>query len=214
MTGKYKLVCFDVDGTLVKDRKGENFWGSLHSEIEGEKGVTIEKARAKAFAAGKLAYSRWAELDLRGFKREGATINQFRKAARATVMELHRRGIKLAVISGSIRTIIDELFPDHPFSEVFTNEVFFNEEGKLTRWKVASAGSRGKAAFLRKACRKYKVKLAESVFVGDGQNDVDALRTAGLGIAFCPRNEKVAKAANAVVDELDIRKILPLIERN
>jgi len=54
----------------------------------------------------------------------------------------------------------------------------------------------GKAEALRRFAAQYAVPLAQTVAIGDGANDIDMLRTAGLGIAF---NAKAALRENAEV---------------
>ena len=45
------------------------------------------------------------------------------------------------------------------------------------------------------------------MFVGDSYNDIDVIRTAGLGIAF-NADDDVRKAADVVVEGKDLRAIL------
>ncbi len=213
---KYKLVCFDVDGTLISDEGGK-YWERLHAALEGERGKTVQKERTRLFQEGKLSHERWVDLDVGGFKDCGFTkadlervarTHELLPGARKTALELHTRGYKLAVISGSLGILIDTLFPDHPFDDVFVNEISFDKEGRIKDWKatVFDAGTKHKA--LHAICERERIPLSEAVFVGDGENDIDILKEAGLGIAFCPKSEKVAAAADVVVRKKDLWEIL------
>lgn len=217
---KYKLVCFDVDGTLATGPNGNSYWETLHTVIEGERGKATQKERVDLFRKGKIDYERWVDMDVGGFKDGSFTKADFERVARThvllpgareTVLELHRHGYKLAVISGSLNILIDTLFHDHPFDNVFVNEIMFGEDGKIASWKatVLDEGSKHKA--LHAICEREGIPLSEAVFVGNGDNDIDILKEAGLGIAFCPNSKKVEEAADIVVKKKDLREILPHI---
>ena len=88
------------------------------------------------------------------------------------------------------------------------NNVYFDEGGSILRWEdtIYDEGSKHKA--LHAICAREDIPLSETVFVGDGENDIDILHAAGLGIAFCPKSEKVSAAADIVVMNNDLREIL------
>jgi phosphoserine phosphatase len=51
------------------------------------------------------------------------------------------------------------------------------------------------------------LKLSATLAVGDGANDLDMIRAAGLGVAFHAK-PIVAQAARAKVDHADLRALL------
>ena len=61
---KYKLVCFDVDGTLVDNVKFS--WQVFHDYFQTDK-VKREDARNK-FMNGDISYLEWANHDLNMWK--------------------------------------------------------------------------------------------------------------------------------------------------
>ncbi len=212
-----KLVCFDLDGTLIDEFEGHEYWGTLHRTIEGEVGQRKNLQRMADYKAGKISYRDWVDLDLGDFQKLGATKADFEKAAqkhalfpgaKEAVRELHARGYKLAVISGSLNIFIDFLFPDHPFDDVFANEVWFDDEGKIAGWKdtVYEDGAKHKA--LRMICEREGIDIKDSVFVGNYDNDIDAMEAAGFAIAFLPKSEGVRAVADVVIEKKDVREIL------
>ena len=56
----------------------------------------------------------------------------------------------------------------------------------------------GKANGLRALCRHLGVDMAQTVAFGDGTNDTDMLRAAGLGVAMANAMEDVRNAADYI----------------
>jgi len=60
-------------------------------------------------------------------------------------------------------------------------------------------GRDAKRATLRRLSRAHRLHRAETMAVGDGANDIDMLKAAGLGVAFRARPTVAAQAAVAIV---------------
>lgn len=218
----FRLVCFDLDQTLIDDPQGQTFWPKLHTVLEGAAGERVQEERVAAFRAGKLSYAEWVALDLGGFREQGFTRDDFERVAReqhlvqgarSTLAALKRAGFVLGVISGSLDILLTTLFPDHPFDFVLVNKVFFDAAGRISGWEATPFDEGHKHRGLQKIAAEAAIPLDETVFVGDGVNDCDALRLAGLGIAFCPKSVEVRAAADVVIEKRSLEEILPHIMR-
>src|SRR3989338_4840327 len=97
---KYKLVCFDVDGTLVDNVVYS--WELFHEYFEVD--MKKRKQMREKFYKGKINYMQWAKHDIGMWIKKGATKKEFLKAmselrlmngALETISELKKRGIKL-----------------------------------------------------------------------------------------------------------------------
>ncbi|MBO5417669.1 MAG: HAD family hydrolase [Clostridia bacterium] len=69
--------------------------------------------------------------------------------------------------------------------------------------------SKGEA--LKKLCEIMGIEVCESVAFGDGENDIELLKAAGLGVAMENAVEKVKKAADLITvsnDELGVAKVI------
>jgi len=211
----YDLICFDVDGTLVRHPSGLVIWEVLNLRYGGSK--EINRFRYQMYCEGKLSYERWVQLDVSSWIDKGATesgilesVSGFSlfEGARETVHELKRRGYLLGVISGTLNVVLDTLFSDHPFDEVYTNKIFFDGRGKLARWEATRYDSHGKPEALRDMARRYNVPLSRTAFVGDGENDVPLLGVAGYFAAFRPRSRELSEKANIVLGENELSRLL------
>src|SRR5262249_10380733 len=154
-----------------------------------------------------LSYAEWVALDVEGWRKAGATRDTMIAAmeglrlvegARETMEALKRRGMRLAVISGTLDLLLDTLFPDHPFDEVYTNRIAFAGSGRIASWTATPFDMDGKGVVLRAIALREEIPLARCAFVGDHANDLAAARLAGFTVAFNPKNQELERAAHAV----------------
>lgn len=215
---RFDLVAFDVDGTLVEHDEEKTVWEILNRRYTGSDDQNV--ARYAAYKAGRLSYAEWVTLDVGAWRAAGATRDDMTEAiaglslvqgARETVAALKAAGMRLAVISGTIDFLLDTLFPDHPFDEVYTNRIAFDENGKISGWTATPFDMDGKAVALRAIAMRERIELSRCAFVGDHANDLSAARLAGFAIAFNPKDAELERAAGAVVRSRDLRDILPYL---
>ena len=137
----YKLVCFDVDGTLIENVKFS--WQLFHDYFEIDQ-KRREEGR-KAFERGDLTYEQWAEHDVELWKERKVTKQDFSDAiahhqaklvrgARETLGELKGNRMKLAVISGSLNVMLEHFLPDYErlFDDVYLSRLLFNKKGIIS----------------------------------------------------------------------------------
>jgi phosphoserine phosphatase len=208
-----RVVCFDVDGTLVDETIF--IWSTLHERFR-----TDPQARARAredYFAGRLSYRGWFEHDIQLLRRAGAdrdaitaVIRSMRlmPGARETVTTLCRWGYRLAVISGSIDLVLEELFPDHPFHHVLINSFTFDAAGRLIGGEHTPFDLERKADGLREVAAREGVSPSQCAFVGDHFNDVQVADVAGLAFAFNCKSPELAGVADVIVPGRDLRAIL------
>lgn len=209
------LIAFDIDGTLVESPQGHVIWELLNHRFTG--GPELGEERYRAFRAGEIDYARWVELDVSGWIEAGATrpqiLEEVRKlrlirGAREAIDTLHARGFKLAVISGTLDIVIEEHFPEHPFQEVFTNLLRFDEAERLVGWTATPYDQEGKAHALELLAERNGLPLSRCAFVGDHQNDCAVARRAGFSIAWNPKVPELEEAATCVVRADSLEAIL------
>jgi len=200
------LIAFDVDGTLVDHAEGMVIWELLNQRFVGDSRMNHQ--RYQDYKEGRIDYPTWVALDVGGWIHARATraeiLQEVRRlrpveGASETLHALKARGYKLAVISGTLDVVIDEFFPDHPFEEVYTNVLVFDEEERLVGWKATPFDMDGKARALRHLASLYDLPLSRCAFVGDNLNDLGVARIAGFTVAFNPKCAELESVAHAVV---------------
>jgi len=213
---RFDLVAFDVDGTLVVHPQEKTVWEVLNERFTGSDDQNRE--RLALYRAGRLSYAEWVALDVSSWREAGARREEMVAAlgplrlvegARETLVELKGRGIRLAVISGTLDLLLDTLFPDHPFDEVYTNRIWFDAEGAIAGWQATPFDMEGKGVALRAIALREEVPLSRCAFVGDHSNDLSAARVAGFTVAFNPKSADLEALAGAVVRSPSLRDVLP-----
>jgi phosphoserine phosphatase len=179
-----RLIVFDVDSTLIQGEVIEML--AAHAGVEPKVREITEAAMR-----GELNFTESLErrVGLLGGLPESvldevaATI-QLTPGARTTVRTLKRLGFRCGVVSGGFTRIIRPIADDLGLDFVAANELEV-VGGKLTGRVVGEVIDRaGKATALRRFADHYGIPLAQCVAVGDGANDIDMLKAAGMGVAF------------------------------
>ncbi|MBS3159018.1 HAD family phosphatase [Candidatus Woesearchaeota archaeon] len=215
---KYKLVCFDVDGILIDNLKFS--WQVFHDYFQTDRHRREDSK--KKFLSGEITYLQWADHDINLWKEKNAKKGDFFRAishlklmegAIETLNELKRKGLKLAVISGSLNIILEKFIPNYNefFDDVFISRIYFDEDGCISRVEATEFDMDAKALALKKIAEREKLSLKECVFVGDYLNDLKIIQEAGLGIAFNCEHDELKKAADVVIGKKDLREILKFI---
>jgi len=188
----YKLVLFDMDGTLLKDR-----------------GIFVI-AEKKGFLDDLIKYIRDNSMEYydRSIKianmLKGQSYNDFLKIFRQipfnenvefVINELKKKGITTAIATDSYQFLVDDvkkrLDIDYAFgnnlkvrNNIITGELEIHNKSLTKDFSGENIYSICKSSVLDQLCKDIGISVEEAVAVGDGIVDVGMIKRAGLGVAF------------------------------
>lgn len=200
-------MVFDVDSTLIEDEVIE-----LLAEAAGKREEV--KAITDAAMAGDLDFSQ--SLAARVAMLAGVsetvlteTLARVRvtPGARELIAAIHRADGKVAAISGGFSQVLEPLAKDLQLDFYRANTLEITD-GKLSGKTVGPVIDRSaKAASLAEWALELGIAEGRTIAVGDGANDLEMMKAAGIGVAF---NAKPLVRANADL-VLDGKSLEPLI---
>lgn len=227
---RYKVIAFDLDGTLVRADGFKFSWEAVWTSLGFARSTQVELQREYRQRAHEgdddryriEAYRAWCRKAIEHFMarkltrdglRELAAGLRLTRQAKEALVRLREEGFVLALISGGIHTFLEDLLPQYRdlFDFAFINELRFDAQGRLSDLIPTEFDFEGKARALEHVCERAGCALDETVFVGDAFNDEAILLAAKLAIAYPPGDAVLSRATSEMVADDDLTKILPLV---
>lgn len=210
-----KIICFDVNGTLVEENSWEIFTqGNELMEKE------INDIFESYFSKKKPIDDVWAEV-VALLKKEGRANKSFlsscgsyattlKEGAREIIEYLKNKGYKIYLVSCSIDIHLECIVNDLGIDGFYAgSHLTFNSFGELE--KITSECIKGKeykTEKIKELAEKENINIEEIIFVGDGNNDIGAFEITKHGIAVGD-NEKLLNCSWKQIKSLkEIESIL------
>jgi len=209
-----KLVCFDVDGTLVDG----NAWWMLTKALGYplEKTISIFNQARK----GKISFRDGERLFTKMFQESGNATREFirnffesidvKPEAKDLISYLKQKGYIIYLISGGIDIYVNAIARKLRVDGFYANSSLgFDKKGILQGIHYRENQKGVKAEQLQELIRKIGIDMNRVVFIGDSENDIDVFKTTKHGIAISTSDEELKKASWKSVNSLsEIKNIL------
>lgn len=127
--------------------------------------------------------------------------------ARTLVQTMRAKGAYTALISGGFTLFTGPIAAKIGFHENRANRLLLDDE-RLTGHVIEPIlGKRAKCDALIELRDTFSLTRADTLAIGDGANDLDMIKEAGLGVAYHAK-PAVSAAANAWLDHADLTALL------
>ena len=179
---KYRVIAFGLDGTLLRGPNFDYSWQLVWREQKLP--MKLHRQYMENFHDGKWDYTTWCQQVVKKLRSSGLTRDRIATiAAGVSLTKNFHQTVKTLKNEGFSLAIvsggIDTFIHDAiPDAEKYFDYIFIN-----------------RATF-------------DSDFVGEGHNDVEAIKLAGLSIAYPPKDSKVYSHADVSIHDDDLSKIL------
>ncbi len=208
-----QLVAFDMDGTLVDV---ESSWAEVHHYFHD-----TNEAALQAFLHDEIDDVEFARRDVALWKlhepsmglrhlREILDRVPLMPGAPELLGALKDRSVTTAIISGGIDVLAERLGRTLGIDVVLANGFETDRAGRLLLPKIR-VPIKGKEGVLRALQSRLGIPPERTASVGNSEIDVGLFRASRIGVAFCPADAEVRAHASHVVEERDLRRVIPLL---
>jgi HAD superfamily phosphoserine phosphatase-like hydrolase len=210
-----KIICFDVNGTLVD----QNSWDIFTSSEEIEKKLKDifddyynDKIPLRDFWNHiALVLKSIGNANIEYIRNHFDDVNVLKEGAEDLINYLKEKGYKIYLISCSIDIYLEELTRKLKLDGFFAGTKFiFDENGELLSIESECFENKNfKEEKVRKVAEENNAEIEDIIFIGDGKNDIGAFKITKNGIAIDSEVEELRNIAWKNVKQLkEIKNIL------
>jgi len=207
-----RIVVFDMDWVLVDI---DSSWQFVHREFNVD-----NRENLRQFLNHEISYNEFMRKDIALWGKTNVDVikNILAKVplmagANSTVAQLKKARCKTAIISAGISILAERIQHELEIDYVFANRIVVDENGALTGEGEEIVNPLNKIAVLKELVLMAHATSRQCAVVGDTVFDVPMFRDAGFSIAFNADDVQVKKAADAVIEDKDLTKILAYLLR-
>lgn len=195
---KPKLICFDMDSTLIQTEVIDEL--AIHAGV-GDEVKKITESAMRGEINFKASFKKRVAL-LKGLD-EAVMIDILNRLPLTEGLEelmqtLKKEGYKIAILSGGFTYFASYLQHKYTIDYMYANALEIID-GKLTGNYIGEiVDGQFKLNKLIEIAATENIDLQQTIAVGDGANDLPMIQAAGLGIAFHAKPKVQAKAEHII----------------
>lgn len=222
-TGHIQAVIFDFDGTLT-NAKLRTTWESLWEML----GYDVQECRNlhRQYDKGDFTHQEWCDKTAEKFIEKELTRQQVLELAKKikliagckkTLRALKERNIKLYIVSGSIKDIIENVLGNtHSFfTEIKANEFIFDTQTSILNRIIGTKYDfEGKANYIQYIANRLGIATSDILFIGNSNNDMWAYQSGANTLCINPTLTNYHDETiwhNTIVECKNLSEILPFI---
>ncbi len=207
---RFKLVIFDLDGTLTQER---SIWEYIHKQLG--KWYGFAEAYQNQFLAGKISYEEFCERDAQVWK--GMKVDElleivktvpFHPGVDELINHLIQKGLKLLMVSSGLSLLSNWVHEKYGFDYSVSNDLL-HENGVLTGKVKIQVYYDKKAEWVEKILKRFGVKPEEAIAIGDSKGDIDMFQMVGLSVSFNSSCQDLDRIATVCISSQNLADIIP-----
>ncbi len=200
-----------MDGVIFEHK---NFWLELHKVLgtleEGTKLTNQYLHSDYAKLVEEVVHKLWKGKDAAPYFQLIAQIN-YLPGVKEVFQEIKKKDYLTAIVSSGPIDLARRAQHDFGIDFVYANALVI-DNGIITGDFVwPAAGKEQKLYIVEHLCKDLGIDPKEAIFVGDSNIDIGAFTFIGTSIAFNAASADLKKVATHIVEDHDLRKILPYI---
>jgi HAD superfamily PSPase-like hydrolase len=201
---KYRLVAFDLDGTLVVGKSG---WWKLH-EYFGTIELSLENM--KDYEQRRITYDEWMRRDIALWKpRPHVTTLQkilldyiLAPHAEQVITALRDKKLEVAIVTNGLDIVANSVASKLCIPNIMANGLVLDENGYLTDRVIFNVDLFEKDKAFKRLIKKIGILESQCIAVGDSKYDKSFLLSAGLGIAY-KKDSGLTNVADSTISDLN-----------
>jgi phosphoserine phosphatase len=212
---KIQLVVFDMDGVITDTISS---WKYIHDYFGSNNERSVDD-----YLKGKIDDKEFIKRDVSLWKENGKPIKRDKlvkilsdvplmKGAENCMTSLKNKGIETGIISAGLDILAEDVASRLGIDHIFANGIKTDKDGRLTGEGIIGVKLMYKDESVKKLSEQSGIPFHRIVAVGNSCFDIPMLNLCGIGIAFNPEDECVKEAADYIIEDKDLRKILPVLE--
>ncbi len=179
-----KLLIADMDSTIIKEETLDEI-ANLTNNFKEISKIT------KLAMEGKISFEE--SLSKRIYLLKGTNIKildkvkqniNFNSGAKELINIMNKNGAFCYLVSGGFTVFTNFVCKELNFFNNFGNKLNFYEKQILGDITYPIIDGSQKKIIMTKLCKKHNISDTEVIAVGDGSNDLDMLKKAGMGVSF------------------------------
>lgn len=206
-----KLICFDLDDTLIREIHSVMYLGVLNNRLEET--IEIKKREENGEITWIEADHHYAELAC-GLKIEKVSteFNNLLKPIKNilnVITTLHKSGFKCILITAGPKQVAEFACKIWKLDGCYGSDYEIADR-KFTGRIINHIGDQGKIACLQEYCNKYEINPNNCIAIGDGVSDIPLFEYCGCSIAINYSDAVIGKATHYIKTD-DLSDILNFV---